>query len=1158
MSGVPAACGGGGEFSLFLVSMSRLSVLVWNVRGLNNPAKRRAVKESVVNSHASVVCLQESKLEVVDLLVIHELCGLDFDDFVALPASHTRGGVIVAWKGSVFRGSQVHLGQWSVTAKLEWTAGNHSCFLTSVYGPQDDNEKILFLEELAEIRGICGEVWLVAGDFNLIAAAADKNNSRVNRRLMNAFRNKINELELKELYLFGRRYTWSSEQQFPTLVKSDRVPVSTEWEDAFPDAHLQALSSSSSDHCALLLSCGETPQGRRRFRFETFWTKLEDFDQVVADSWQQTVESTDPYVILYVKMARLAMSLCSWGQKKISRFRLQLQIANELIFRFDVAQENRLLSPLERRFRAILKGRCLALASLERIRVRQRARISQLREGDANSKYFHMKVNARRRKLFIPVFEYEGQTATSQEDKIALAKDYFQGILGVSEPNSAELQFNQIFPLAPNLQELEVPFSEEEVWKVIKEMPNEKAPGPDGFTGLFYQRCWQVIKGEVLAALTKFHSGNHQNLDNLNTAVITLLPKKDAPTLIKDYRPISLIHSFSKLATKILASRLAPRMGDLVAENQTAFIRGRSIHENFIFVRGLALQFHRRKKPMILLKLDITKAFDTVSWCFLLNLLRNRGFGSRWRSWIAALLLTSETRILLNGHESDSFKPARGLRQGNPLSPLLFVLVMDALQGLLAKATSWGLLAKLDTRRSIPNTSIYADDTIVFLQPIEREATAVNAILQLFGKATGLKTNLSKSALTPIRCDDDVLVGVQQLLGCRVENFPITYLGLPLSLRRPTKAEVQPILDRLSKKVAGWKPKLLSPDGRLRLIKSVLTALPVHFMFVLVLPKWAIKEFNKKCRAFLWKGQEEVNGGHCLVAWDIVCSPKECGGLGVKNLELFGQAMRMKWLARRLEQRGRPWTLINSVPTNDITGLFQSVASFQVGDGKDTDFWRANWLPRGCISVSSPLLFTHLGRTKLTVAEALSQNRWVRDIRGSLSALALSEYFRLWDEIQEVQLQEDAQDSISWKLTPNGVFCTASVYEMFFAARVRSQCAELIWQARGPSRLKFFMWLITKGRCLTADNLQKRGWPHEDGCVLCNGDQESCDHLLLGCPFTNRIWGLLRTWLGTPFPLPGDDDWEFADWWIKTRLCFQTGYRGAFDSLCILICWFVW
>ncbi len=229
-----------------------------------------------------------------------------------------------------------------------------------------------------------------------------------------------------------------------------------------------------------------------------------------------------------------------------------------------------------------------------------------------------------------------------------------------------------------------------------------------------------------------------------------------------------------------------------------------------------------------------------------------------------------------------------------------------------------------------------------------------------------------------------------------------------------------------------------------------------------------------------------------------------------------------------------------------------------MGDGKDTDFWRANWLPRGCISVSSPTLFTYLGRSKLTVVEALRQHRWVRDIRGSLSAAALSEYLNLWDEIQEVQLQDDVDDSIRWRLTSNGTFCTASVYELFFAAQVKSQSAELIWQTRGPSRIKFFMWLITKGRCLIADNLQKRGWLHEDGCVLCNGDQESCDHLLLQCPFSNRVGGLVRTWIGTSFPLPGEDNWEFADWWMKARSCFQTRSRGAFDSLCLLICWFVW
>jgi hypothetical protein len=134
---------------------------------------------------------------------------------------------------------------------------------------------------------MCPGSWVVARDFNLIAQAADKNNSRINRRLLNTFRNKLNELELKDLYPFGWRYTWSNEQQRPTLVKLDRILVMTEWEENFPDAYLQALSSSSSDHCAMLLTCGGQNRGRRRFRFENFWTKLEDLLAVVKESWQR-------------------------------------------------------------------------------------------------------------------------------------------------------------------------------------------------------------------------------------------------------------------------------------------------------------------------------------------------------------------------------------------------------------------------------------------------------------------------------------------------------------------------------------------------------------------------------------------------------------------------------------------------------------------------------------------------------------------------------------------------------------------------------------------------------------------------------------------------------------------------------------------------------
>jgi hypothetical protein len=304
-----------------------------------------------------------------------------------------------------------------------------------------------------------------------------------------------------------------------------------------------------------------------------------------------------------------------------------------------------------------------------------------------------MKIKARRRKLLIPILEHDGRCATSQQDMQALAREYFEMVMSSGESDKREILFQHTQLRRGDMIELDNPFTEDEVWAAIRSMPNEKSPGPDGFTGLFYQTCWDVIKPELMQALDKFCSGSSQNLDLLNSAVITLLPKKEAPTLLKDYRPISLVHSFSKLATKVMARRLAPRLDELVPFSQTAFIKGRSIHENYVFVKGLVQQFHKRKEEMILLKLDISKAFDTVSWCFLLSMLKFRGFGPSWRRWLSMIFVTEKTSILINGVASNPFKPARGLRQGDPLSPLLFVLVMDSLQALVDQARTMHLLS---------------------------------------------------------------------------------------------------------------------------------------------------------------------------------------------------------------------------------------------------------------------------------------------------------------------------------------------------------------------------------------------------------------------------------------------------------------------------------
>ncbi|XP_073353792.1 uncharacterized protein [Aegilops tauschii subsp. strangulata] len=179
---------------------------------------------------------------------------------------------------------------------------------------------MLFLEELTARRELCPGTWMVIGDFNVILQASDKNNSHLDRRMMRKFQQFVDGNGLKELYMHGRAFTWSNEREVPTLIKIDKALVSVDWEIDYPDCMLQAMSTPASDHCPLHLALNENIHPQRRFRFEVFWTRLEGFDDVVKEAWERC-------------------SVTSWGQKKIGNVKLQIAMANWIIFQLDVARE---------------------------------------------------------------------------------------------------------------------------------------------------------------------------------------------------------------------------------------------------------------------------------------------------------------------------------------------------------------------------------------------------------------------------------------------------------------------------------------------------------------------------------------------------------------------------------------------------------------------------------------------------------------------------------------------------------------------------------------------------------------------------------------------------------------------------------------------------
>jgi mannosylglycoprotein endo-beta-mannosidase len=232
----------------------------------------------------------------------------------------------------------------------------------------------------------------------------------------------------------------------------------------------------------------------------------------------------------------------------------------------------------------------------------------------------------------------DDQVATDQDVKEELAARFFMSLLGTAHPREHDVSLEALGLQPVDLAGLEAQISAEEAWEAVRAMPANKSPGPDGFSWDFYKLCWQIVKVDILAALQAIWIGRHRGFDRLNEALITLLPKKEGAVDLKDFRLISLVHNFARLLTKVLARRLAPRMPELVDANQTAFIRARSIKENFVLVQEFAKKLSAAKQPSLLLKVDIAKAFDSLSWAFLLSVLRQRGFGPRWLSWIILLL----------------------------------------------------------------------------------------------------------------------------------------------------------------------------------------------------------------------------------------------------------------------------------------------------------------------------------------------------------------------------------------------------------------------------------------------------------------------------------------------------------------------------------------
>jgi hypothetical protein len=266
--------------------------------------------------------------------------------------------------------------------------------------------------------------------------------------------------------------------------------------------------------------------------------------------------------------------------KNVGHASSQLALARELLHQLEIANGRRTLSSGEIWLKNSFKKHSLALASLKRTIARLRSRIGWLREGDANTKNFHLHARHRKRKNFIAKLTIKDHIYTKHEDKAALVDLFFDNLLGTSIDRETSINLSELGIPTSNLSDLDMTFTEEEIWSTIKKLPSDKAPGPNGLTGRFYKVCWPIIKHDIMVVISAVWSRKMMGFSALNTAYITLLAKKGDAEQPKNFRPISLVHNIAKLITKVLAYQLAGRLNQLVSPNQSVFIQGRFIQDN--------------------------------------------------------------------------------------------------------------------------------------------------------------------------------------------------------------------------------------------------------------------------------------------------------------------------------------------------------------------------------------------------------------------------------------------------------------------------------------------------------------------------------------------------------------------------------------------------
>jgi hypothetical protein len=517
---------------------------------------------------------------------------------------------------------------------------------------------------------------------------------------------------------------------------------------------VHVLASRSSDHHPVLVLLNDKKEFNvkrtRPFRFEASWSVRTDFKTVVSTAWvARSNRENNRWANIQGKMDRCKKTIQTWVRKNVQAADGLIKTKTKELEEIQEASDG-----YNREKEKVLKGELNELLEQEELKWRQRAKEEWLKHGDRNIKYFHACATQRKRRNMIEQIVDGGGTLCNKAETIEDAfvrfyKDLFTTASTKNMETCTAAIDRKVTTLMNN--NLLAEFTNEEVKNALDQMAPTKALGPDGFTGGFYQQHWDIVGREVCEAALYFFENAYMD-ESINSTNIALIPKKKNPISVTEFRPISLYNVLYKIISKILANRLKVILPSIISPYQSAFLSGKLITDNILVAYETMHAMHTKmwsKVGFMGIKLDMSKAYNRVEWAFIEAMMHKMGFAPRWIKFVTECICTVTYSVIVNGNPVGHIIPSRGLRQGDPLSPYLFIICAEALSAMLTRAEQKGVITGVPTSKQGPRLShlFFVDDSLLFCKANSVEWRRLTKILEQYERASGQKLNKEKTSL---------------------------------------------------------------------------------------------------------------------------------------------------------------------------------------------------------------------------------------------------------------------------------------------------------------------------------------------------------------------------------------------------------------------------